>query len=140
MARTTAAEVQAIVEVDSTISLTPFITVANAIVTKHCVDTGFTVAELTLIETYLAAFFYRIRDKAATSEAAPGGASQSIQHVEALGFDANEYGQMAKRLDWSGALASLDNSTKNGLRRSVIFEWMGEENDESQTLSEVISN
>ena len=130
MARTTAADVQGIVEVDATISLTPFITVANAVVTKHCVDDDFTAADLELIERYLAAYFYCLRDRRAVSETAKG-VGQSLQHAEDLGFDANEYGQMAKRLDWSGALAALDVSSKSGLRRTVELTWLGIPNDEA---------
>lgn len=130
MARTTAADVQGIVEVDATISLTPFITVANAVVTRHCVDDAFTAAELELIERYLTAYFYCLRDRRAISETAKG-VGQSLQHTEDLGFDANEYGQMAKRLDWSGALAALDNASKIGLRKTVELTWLGVPNDEA---------
>lgn len=139
MARTTAADVQGIVEVDASIGLTSFITVANAVVTKHCVDDDFTAAELELVERYLAAYFYCLRDRRATSETAEG-IGQSLQHVEDLGFDANEYGQMAKRLDWSGALSALDRAAKGGLRRALEWTWGGVENDESQTLSEIVGN
>lgn len=139
MARTTSENVQGIVEVDASISLTPFITVANAVVTKHCVDDDFTAADLELIERYLAAFFYCLRDKRLVSESAKG-VGQSLQHVEDLGFDANEYGQMAKRLDWSGALAALDAASKGGLRKTVDWTWGGTENDESQTISEIVGN
>jgi hypothetical protein len=132
MARVTSAEVQEIIEVDSTISLTPFITVANLMVTKHCVDTTFTADELKEIERWLSAFLYAVRDPRTTSEGAEG-VSVSYQKSSSLGLDVNEYGQMAKRLDWSGALAALDNSTKNGLRRSVTLEWLGTENDEIVT-------
>jgi len=136
MARVTAADVQEIVEVDSAISLTPFITVANLMVTKHCTDVSFTAAELFVIEKWLSAHFYAIRDKRVTSESADG-IGQSLQHVEDLGLDANEYGQMAKRLDWSGALAALDNSSKSGLRKSVSLSWLGEENTE--TVTEILT-
>ncbi len=132
MARVTAADVQEIIEVDATISLTPFITIANLMVTKHCVDTGFTADELFEIERWLSAFFYAVRDPRTTSEGAEG-VSASYQKSSSLGLDANEYGQMVKRLDWSGALAALDNSSKSGLRRTVSLEWLGTENDELVT-------
>jgi hypothetical protein len=124
MARVTSDEVAEIVEVDSTISMTPFITVANLMVTKHCVDTAFTVTELKEIERWLSAHFYCIRDKRRTSEAVDG-ASESYQHTEDLGLDSNEYGQMAMRLDWSGALSSLNNSSKKGLRTTANLDWAG---------------
>lgn len=126
----TEADVQGIVEVDASISLTPFIDVAVSVVTKHCVDDDFTAAELNRIAIYLTAYFYCLRDRRAVSETAKG-MGESLQHVEDLGFDANEYGQMAKRLDWSGALAALDSASKSGLRKTVELTWLGVPNDDA---------
>jgi hypothetical protein len=81
MARTTAEAVEGIIEVDSAIDLTPFITVANFMVTKHCVDTNFTAAGLEIIERYLAAWLYAIRDRRAVREEA-GDVAETKQHVE----------------------------------------------------------
>ena len=133
MARTTSAAVALIIEVDDSISLTSYIEAANALVTQHCTDTSFTTAQLELIERWLSAWAYALRDKRPVSNTARG-VGESYQHVEALGFDANEYGQMAMRLDWSGALSSLNNSMKKGLRRSVGISWVGKELSE-QTVT-----
>jgi hypothetical protein len=130
MARITSAELtNLLVDVESAVNLTQFINIANRMVTKHCVDTAFTADELHDIELYLAAHFYCISRPRPVSESV-GGVGESKQHTEAIGLDSNEYGQMAKRLDWSGALASLDNRMRKGLRTSVSLTWMGKENTE----------
>jgi hypothetical protein len=132
MARTTVADVQTLLgeSYSSSYSVTSFIETANVIVTKHCVDDDFAAAELELIERYVAAWAYCVSHPRATNETAKG-VGQSLQHAEDLGFDSNEYGQMAKRLDWSGALAALDVSSKSGLRRTVELTWLGIPNDEA---------
>lgn len=133
MARTTASAVQEILggAYDSSYAVTSFITVANLVVTKHCTNEDLTAAELEAIERYLTAHFYCVTHRRATQEGGAGIPNESRQHVEDLGLDATEFGQMAKRLDWSGALASLDNAAKKGLRRSVSLSWAGKENDET---------
>jgi len=125
--RTTAAEVATIIETDSTISLTPFIAAASALVDSQCaaLNTTYTAAELLVIETWLAAHFYAIRDRTRTSEAAGSGVSQSLQHTEDLGFDCNEWGQTAMRLDYYGGLARLNEATKKGTTRTVNVTWLG---------------
>jgi len=47
--RTTAEAVGGIIEVDATISLTPFIEVANALVTEHCSTDDYDATRLELI-------------------------------------------------------------------------------------------
>lgn len=129
MARTDSAAVTALlVDVESGVSLTQFITVANLIVTKHCTDADFTTNELEVIERYVAAHLYTVSLPRTTQEKA-GSVSISYQHAEDLGFNGSSYGQMAMRLDWSGALVALDNVSKKGLRRSVDLTWLGIEND-----------
>lgn len=132
MARTNATDVQALLgdAYSASYPVTSFIDTANVMVTKHCVDDAFTVTELELIERYLAAFLYCVSHPRDTSETADGIGS-SKQHREDLGLDANEFGQMVKRLDWSGALSSLDNAAKKGLRRSVTVSWAGKPNPDA---------
>jgi len=110
--------------------VTSFITIANLMVTKHCTDTAFTAAELEIIERYLAAWAYCNSHPRSTSESA-GGIGESKQHREDLGLDSNEFGQQAKLLDWSGALASLGVAAYKGLRRSVDLSWAGVENPDA---------
>ena len=133
MANTTASAVQTLLgdAYESSYAVTSFITVANTVVAKHCTDDDLTAAELEIIERYLAAHFYCVTHRRSTTEGGAGIPSETKQHVEDLGFDATEFGQMAKVLDWSGALASLDNAVKSGKRRSVAISWAGKENDET---------
>jgi len=135
MSRTTAEDVAAIIEVDSTIALTAFIDAASAIVDDHCATyTGYTTARLKTIETWLAACLYAIRDRARTHESPGDGVSESKQHVEALGFDCNEWGQMAMRLDHNGGLARLNEQTKSGVTKTVSVAWLGKESTTIQNL------
>ena len=106
--RTTAEQVSAIVEVDTSISLTPFIEVASALVDEVCatVEAGYADARLELIERWLSAHFICIRDPQASSEKA-GSVGQSLQNKVDLHFNQTRYGQMALLLDTSGTLAAL---------------------------------
>jgi len=122
--RTTAIAVGLIIKVKSTISITPFIEVASAIVTKHCTDAAFTEAELELVERWLSAHFYRMRELQVASNRA-GLVSQSFNSVLYTGFDNSTYGQMAMRIDWSGALSALNEQAKNGGSITVGIEWLG---------------
>ena len=121
--RTTELAVQGIVKTKSSIDLDPFLEVANALVTKHCTDTNFTDAELELIERYLAAHFYCIRDPRAKRERANIVSRETQSRVD-IGFDVTHYGQMAIRLDWSGALAALNQRAKKGAMSADVT-WIG---------------
>lgn len=125
-ARTTAEAIGLIIDVDSGISLAPFIETANSIVTKHCVDGAFTVAELELIERWLAAHFYAIRAPRTTQERV-SSVGESYQSKVDLGFDVTHYGQMALRLDWSGALSNLNEQAKKGGKVRASVTWLGTE-------------
>ena len=130
--RTTAAAVGLIIAVNADISLTPFIEVASAIVTKHCTDADFTAAELELVERWLSAHMYRMRElQVAEKHAAPVG--QSFNSVLYTGFDNSTYGQMAMRIDWSGALSALNEQAKKGGLLTAGVTWLGtpvEDDDE----------
>lgn len=121
--RTTELAVQGIVKTKSSIDLDPFIETANALVTKHCTDSGFTVADLELIERYLAAHFYCIREPRTTRERANIASRETQSRVD-IGFDVTHYGQMAMRLDWSGALAALNQQAKKGAISAGVT-WIG---------------
>lgn len=133
--RTTSAAVQGICQVKSTIGLTPFIEVANSVVTKHCTDTSFTAGELELIERWLAAHFYKMRELQLQNEKA-GPVSRSFQSSLNLGFDNSTYGQMAMRLDWSGALSALNEQAKKGAQITPTVTWAGTTYDEIETVRE----
>lgn len=129
MARTTSAAVALIIEVDANIGLDPFIEVANAFVTQCCTDLteDYTATQLELIERWLSAHMYTIRDMRAKREKA-GSVSQELQSRVDLGFDTSHYGQNAMRLDWHGGLASLNEQIKRGVAKTVGITYLGTEN------------
>ena len=130
MARTTAALVGGIIEWDSDstksayIALTPFIAVANELVTECCTSGSHTELRLAQIETWLTAHFYTCRDMRATMEKA-GSVSQNLQSKVDLGFNTSHYGQMAMRLDTEGGLAALNERILRGKRATVNVTWLG---------------
>jgi hypothetical protein len=124
--RTTEEAVSAIVDADSTIDLAPFLEAANFLVTKHCSPAGAGYEELELVERWLAAHFYRIRDPKASSEKA-GSVAANYMHQVDLGLDQTQEGQMAKVFDSSGKLAQLDQQTKDGKSRKASITWLGVE-------------
>jgi hypothetical protein len=136
MVRTTDALVGGVIEVDASITLTPFINVANELVTECCTGlaTEYTDARLILIETWLAAHFYSVRDMRAVVEKA-GPVSEHFQSKVDLGFDTSHYGQMAMRLDTQGGLTDLNEKTKKGISHGVGVTWLGTE-DPTDTAEE----
>lgn len=124
MVRTTDALVKGIIEVDDDISLTPFIDIANELVTECCIAGEHSDSRLKLIETWLAAHCYTVRDMRAESEKA-GPVSEKKQSKVDLGFDTSHYGQMAMRLDTEGGLAALNKKSKEGGGVTVGVTWLG---------------
>lgn len=111
MPRTTSVLVGGIIELDEDIPVDPFIEVANAIVTDICTDVefGYDDARLELIERWLSAHFYSVRDPRTAVEQA----STLRQHYENkvdLGLNLTRYGQQAMIVDTAGGLAALQNS------------------------------
>jgi len=137
MARTTSAAVGLIIEVDSTISVTPFIEVANALVTElaAAVSTTYSAARLELIERWLSAHFYTERDPRAVDEKAGSVAVTNQSRVD-LGFDNSHYGQMAMRLDTQGWLAELNEATKRGSQRTAGITYLGTLTTDQETALE----
>jgi len=131
--RTTAELVEEIIDVDieSGADLNPFISASNALVTECCtdLDKDYTDAHLIIIETWLAAHFYTVKDMRAISEKA-GSVSERFQSKVDVGFSTSHYGQMAMRLDYKGGLARLDNKMKKGTKIPSVT-WLGKEEDES---------
>lgn len=125
MARTTSNAVSGIIEVDANISLDPFIEVANDLVSSCCGDvTGYDATKLELIERWLSAHFYTVRDMRAEQERA-GIVSEKKQSKVDLGFDSSHYGQMAMRIDTNGGLAQLNEQIKNGSATTYGVGWLG---------------
>lgn len=129
MARTTAANVGKVVDVDAAIDLEPFISMANELVTECCVgvnDTEYTAVRLELIERWLAAHFYVIRDPRLASEAVGPLREQAQNPQVQMAFHGTKEGQQALLLDTYGGLAALSARTAEGGKKatSAIF-WGG---------------
>lgn len=129
MARTSSSAVGAIIDVDSSISLTPFIDVANDIVTDVCTDSSYSAAKLELIERWLAAHFYHIRETRRNEENV-GQTGEKLRSKIDLGLDLTHYGQMAKVIDSAGNLSALDKAIKEGGPRTITVLWGGTGTDE----------
>jgi len=136
MGRTTVDQVELIIDLDSGISLTPFIEVANALVTEICaaaVDADgalvYDATRLELIERWLSAHFYHVRDPKASREDVDSVAA-TYQSIVKIGFNCTHYGQMSMRLDTNGALSRLDKSAINGKSATVSLTWLGKTRDE----------
>lgn len=127
--RTTASEVSKIVKVKTGDDLTPFIEAANNVVTQHCTDAAFTTEQLELIERWLSSHFYLVYRPVGMIERA-GPVSKQIESRVDLGFDVTRHGQMAMRLDWSGALSALNEQAKNGAQITTGVTWLGTPHDE----------
>lgn len=123
--RTDETEIGKIIEVDSSISdLSPFIAIANELVTECCSDSGYSTTRLAQIETWLAAHFYAIRDPRAVSEKA-GSVSTDFQFKTNLQLFQTRYGQTAMLLDTGGGLAALSKRTEKGRAQTVGVTWLG---------------
>ncbi len=124
MARTDAAAVQGIIETDATIDLAPFIDTANLLVTDVCGGFEYSDAKLEMIERWLAAHFYAIRDMRASREQA-GSVSQAFQYKVDLGLNVTMYGQQVLRLDTEGGFAALEARSKGLGKLDGSVTWLG---------------
>lgn len=132
MARTTATNIKKIIEVDTTIvpadaDFIPFIDTANEIVTEMCTGTNgpatkYTDTRLELIERWLAAHFYAIRDPRAKSEKA-GSVGINYQGKVDLNLSVTTYGQQAMMIDTHGGLSKLN----SGKSPAAAVLWLGTE-------------
>ena len=93
-------------------------------------DTDYSDDRLTLIETWLAAHCYTVRDMRAEMEKA-GSVSERKQSKVDLGFDSSHYGQTAMRLDSQGGLAALNEKIKKGQAAAVGVTYLGTENPDA---------
>lgn len=128
--RTTAPAVKLLVETDDTVStdLAPFIEAANSLVTKFC-DDGLgtnSEAQLELIERWLAAHFYKIRDAAVSNESA-GGVGAGFQYKIDYGLALTHWGQQAMAFDFTGNLAAWCKQVASGRAPRVGVTWLGTE-------------
>jgi len=107
MPRTTPTAVAGIISVDAGLDLNPFIEVASSLVTEWCAPGISDSARLEMIERYLAAHLYGLRDQQVQSEAA-GGASATYQGKTDFFLEGTQYGQTAILLDSTGNLARIN--------------------------------
>jgi hypothetical protein len=129
MARTTEENVGKVVELDDDIDVDPFITMANELVTEACADSDYSDARLELIERWLAAHFYVVRDPRSSSESV--GVSMSYLNPNiGMMLHGTKEGQQALMLDTAGGLAALSKQMEAGSARTVGLTWLGTENDE----------
>jgi len=124
--RVTSEEVAEIVEVETGLSLTPFITMANNLTDRvdTCdTDNILSTATLTSIELLLSAHFYSLRDQQYTSKKT-GDASGTFRGDSGMGLEATTYGQNAIAMDFTGCLAEINEQMKAG-KRKIKVEWLG---------------
>ena len=105
--RCTDEEIEAIIEIDSSITdLTPFKTAANIIVDAKLLDTDLEESTLKEIERWLSAHFVTVRDTRSSKEQA-GSVLQSFQYKVYLDLRTSMYGQAAMAVDTTGILKTL---------------------------------
>lgn len=125
--RTTPTLVAGIIDADPSIDLTPFINTANGIVTQWCTDARFayTPDQLELIERWLSAHFYAVRDPRTTAERAGSvGVNYAVQ-VKASPLSSTPYGQAAIAADYMGALAAMEKRMVEGAPPKPGINWVG---------------
>ena len=130
--RTTPELVGGIIELDPVIvSIAPFIAAASALVdgVERRSDTldsdeQLDSARLEIIETWLAAHFYAIRDPRPERERA-GSVEVKHQTSVDLGLNVTHYGQQAMMLDTTGYLSEISSGKKR--IREVSLHWVGTE-------------
>lgn len=129
MARTTPERVGSIIELDEDIDLEEYILAANELVTELCepvmqpdgATAYYSEPRLALIETWLAAHFYAIRDPRTSFEQA-GSVNARYEGKTDLGLNFTRYGQQAMLLDTYGNLKRL-NENKKLIKPSIS--WLG---------------
>jgi hypothetical protein len=129
MARTTVELVADIMEVDATVSVAPFIAVANKMTTRLLSELIEDEELLELIERYLTAHFYSLKVKMTSAEGAKG-ITETYAIKVGLGLEATVYGQQALLLDDTGTLSALQNpAAASSASGSVTLQsfWTGEE-------------
>jgi hypothetical protein len=122
--RTSQDDVRAIIDTDPDLDITPFIEAANSLVDKveECAidkGKGLTTRQLHMIETYLSAHLYALKDPQYTSKRTERAAA-TFQGKTAMGLDSTYWGQMAKIFDTSGCLDAFGSS-----RATVGITWLG---------------
>lgn len=123
--RTTKELVGGIVELDEEIDVSPFIETANALIDQVCLDSDYSETLLELIERWLSAHFYSLRDPLTDLEQVKSVRVQYRGQTK-LGLDFTQYGQHAKLLDVDGNLAILD---EGKVKLQAGIAWLGGYNE-----------
>lgn len=122
--RTTTAAVAGVIEQDTTINsgdLSVFIDAANELVTELCAPaTSYTGYRLELIERWLAAHFYAVRDPRALSEGVKGITTAYMTGRQGMILQSTSYGQQAMALDSNGYLSQMSVQVEHGRRRRKL--------------------
>ena len=106
MALVTDAEVKEII--DTNRDTTPFIDVADLLITESLSGKGLSNARLTKIELYLAAHFATVtEERGGLTRSGVGDAVEAYNVEPGKGLLSTRYGQQAIALDSSGTLTSL---------------------------------
>lgn len=109
MARTLAADVEKLIEVDSSLDVDAFIDDATTLVDEYLTTSGYSDALLEKIEKYLTAHLITMRQRQLTEEAF-GDASRKYAGKFGMGLDASQYGQQVQFLDKKGFLGTVGKS------------------------------
>ena len=140
MSRTTDTAVKLIIESDDDISsdLAPFIEAASSMVSQLCEpatdsdgDLIHDATSLELVERWLSAHFYAIRDNAprTINERAGSVGAQYSSRID-LALNQTHWGQQAMLLDYSGELAKWNKDVTSGKgKRTATATWLGTEDD-----------
>ncbi len=131
--RTTVQAVQAIIEHDDSIPLDPFIETASMLVDRVCATATdadgseyYNSVQLEVIERWLSAHFYAVRDPRTVFEGV-GKVQASFESKVALNLNNTRHGQQAMLLDTAGGLAQLNKEMELGGRRRPSVHWLGTE-------------
>lgn len=114
-------EVQAVIQVSSSLDVTSQIQTAHVLVNRIKSEYPSSIeAELVEVEKYLAAHFCAMRDPQEQTKSV-NKASATFQGQTGLGLDLTWWGQQAKILDSSGYLAALEQKAKTPFNRIGMF-------------------
>lgn len=116
--RATDADVRALVEMEASVSTTPFITTASVIANEYLNSKGMSETLLTQIEIYLAAHFAVLAvERGGLTKDTIDDTSATYRTIDDSleSFSSTRFGQTAKTLDRSGTLKDIGASTLNAL-------------------------
>lgn len=130
--RTSDALMAGIITISPRFPTTRSIAAANLIVDRKCLESGYTDAHLTEIETWLAAHFYSVVVKSTrpSQESAGRGAAQVSYFGKVdLYLTETHWGQQAIALDTDGNLAAWQAAMIKGKPTKGSLTWVGNETD-----------